>query len=87
MSDLISMQPNLSIPLYIVAPEERRQKVVEEINRPTFASLAKPLSTVCRFIAFPEPKEAIQSHQAVLSYLPASFVWNEIAEACELQPQ
>src|SRR5207237_617830 len=63
MADLISMQPNISIPLYIVAPGERREKVVEEINRPTFASLAKPLSIVCRFIAFPDLKETIDNHQ------------------------
>lgn len=87
MSDLISMQPNISIPLYIVAPEDRREKVVEEINRPTFASLAKPLSTVCRFITFPDLKEAMEKHQTVLSYLPPDFVWNEVAEVCELEPQ
>lgn len=39
MSDLITMQPNLNIPLYIVAPNERRSKVLIEVNRPTFASL------------------------------------------------
>jgi hypothetical protein len=36
MSDLVALQPNLSIPLYIVAPDERRQKVIRELNRPTF---------------------------------------------------
>ena len=34
------MQPNLNIPLYIVAPGERRDKVVKEVNRPTFARLS-----------------------------------------------
>jgi hypothetical protein len=28
MSDLIAMQPNLSIPLYLVAPDDRRAKVI-----------------------------------------------------------
>jgi hypothetical protein len=37
IADLVAMQPNLSIPLYLVAPEDRREKVVWEINRPTFA--------------------------------------------------
>jgi hypothetical protein len=36
MSDLVAMQPNLKIPLYLVAPEERRTKVMAEVNRPTF---------------------------------------------------
>ena len=39
MSDLITMQPNLNIPLYIVAPDERRDKVIAEVNRPTFSRL------------------------------------------------
>jgi predicted RNA-binding protein len=32
MSDLIAMQPNLNIPLYLVAPDERREKVMTEVN-------------------------------------------------------
>ena len=37
MADLIAMQPNLNIPLYLVAPDERREKVIIEVNRPTFS--------------------------------------------------
>lgn len=36
MADLLAMQPNLSIPLSLVAPPERRNKVFAEVNRPTF---------------------------------------------------
>lgn len=32
MSDLTVMQPNLNIPLYLVAPDDRRDKVFSEIN-------------------------------------------------------
>jgi hypothetical protein len=32
MSDLIAMQPNLNIPLYLVAPDDRREKVIQEVN-------------------------------------------------------
>jgi predicted RNA-binding protein len=39
MADLVAMQPNLNIPLFLVAPEERREKVFAEVNRPTFSSL------------------------------------------------
>lgn len=52
MSDLLAMQPNLNIPLFIVAPDERHDKVVAEINRPTFARREPPLHSVCRFIRF-----------------------------------
>jgi hypothetical protein len=43
MADLISMQPNLKIQLHIVAPDEKRDKVVEEITRPTFSQLSQAL--------------------------------------------
>ena len=36
MSDLLAMQPNISIPLFLVAPDERRNKVIQPVNRPTF---------------------------------------------------
>jgi len=35
MSDLLMMQPNLNIPLYLVAPDERRNDVIRQVNRPT----------------------------------------------------
>src|SRR6185436_2381687 len=57
MSDLIAMQPNLNIPLYFVAPDDRRQKVFAEVNRPTFSRLAPPLVDVCRYIAFSTLRE------------------------------
>ncbi|MGD9675465.1 MAG: hypothetical protein AB7V19_02115 [Candidatus Bipolaricaulia bacterium] len=44
MADLMAMQPNLNIPLYIVAPEERREKVLAEVNRPAFVRLPQPMS-------------------------------------------
>lgn len=52
MSDLLSLQPNLDINLYIVAPDDRRSKVQQEILRPTFALREKPLPDVCGFIPF-----------------------------------
>lgn len=52
MSDLLALQPNLEISLYLVAPDERREKVQQEILRPTFALREKPLNGVCGFIGF-----------------------------------
>lgn len=52
MADLLALQPNLDINLYIVAPDDRRDKVEQEILRPTFAILEKPLPEVCGFISF-----------------------------------
>jgi hypothetical protein len=56
MADLISMQPNIKIRLFIAAPDEKREKVIEEINRPTFSRLSPPLNTVCRFIPYSDLK-------------------------------
>ena len=39
MSDLTLLSPNLSFPLYIVAPEKRLDKVRRELSRPTFQEL------------------------------------------------
>ena len=52
MSDLLALQPNLDIDLYIVAPDDRRAKVEQEILRPSFQLRDKPLSTVCGFLGF-----------------------------------
>src|SRR5262249_5037172 len=43
MSDLLALQPNIDIRLYLVAPDERRDKVEQEILRPTFSLRDKPL--------------------------------------------
>lgn len=51
MADLLAMQPNLNIPLYLVAPDDRREKVITEVNRPTFSRLSPPLSETCRFLS------------------------------------
>src|SRR4051794_1820025 len=74
MSDLITMQPNLNIPLYIVAPGERRDKVVREINRPTFARLSPPMSQVCRFISFEELRRQLELAKGFLQYLRPEFL-------------
>jgi hypothetical protein len=52
MGDLIALQPNLNIPLYIVAPDDRREKVIAEVNRPTFARLETPMAQICQYISF-----------------------------------
>lgn len=42
MSDLVALCPNLNIPLYIVAPSSRLNKVAKELSRPTFKMLELP---------------------------------------------
>jgi hypothetical protein len=86
MADLIAMQPNLNIPLYLVAPEERRDKVVTEVNRPTFSRLSPPMSQICGFIPFSTLRARISQVASVTRALKPEFL-NEISESCELEPE
>lgn len=84
MSDLISMHPNLNIPLYLVVPEERRNKVITEVNRPTFSRLSPPLTKVCRLIIFSVLHNYIKQHEAVISHLNPRFL-NDLSEPCNAE--
>jgi hypothetical protein len=61
MSDLLALQPTLNIKLYVVAPDDRRSKVEQEILRPTFRIREKPLSEVCGFLAISELSAKIEA--------------------------
>jgi hypothetical protein len=61
MADLLALQPNMDIRLHIVAPDERREKVVREMLRPVLSLLERgPLSESCTFISY-ESINAISS--------------------------
>jgi hypothetical protein len=58
MADLLALQPNMQIRLHIVAPDERREKVLREIKRPVFSLLDNgPLYEKCTFLSY----DAVQS--------------------------
>jgi predicted RNA-binding protein len=84
MSDLIAMQPNINIPLYLVASEERRAKVITEVNRPTFSKLSPPLAETCRYISFATLKEKIKSFGDILRFLKPEIL-DEISDSCEIE--
>jgi hypothetical protein len=53
MADLLALQPNIDIKLHIVAPDDRREKVLAEIKRPVFTLLEKgPLAESCSFLSY-----------------------------------
>jgi len=53
MADLLALQPNMKIHLHIVAPDERRDKVIREMQRPVFTYLdAGPLAQTCTFLSY-----------------------------------
>lgn len=83
MADLLAMQPNINIPLYLVAPDERRDKVMEEVNRPTFSRLNPPLAEVCSYISFSSLRTHLAQVQGFIKYLKPDFL-EELAEDCLL---
>jgi predicted RNA-binding protein len=58
MADLLALQPNMDIKLHIVAPEERKEKVFSEIQRPVFSLLEKgALSEYCTYLSYDSIRE------------------------------
>jgi predicted RNA-binding protein len=84
MSDLVAMQPNLNIPLFLVAPDERRDKVIAEVNRPTFRRLDPPLFEACRFISFGGLRSRLKEAGSLIRYLKPEFL-EELSESCEIE--
>ena len=61
MADLPALQPNMDIRLHIVAPDEKREKVLREISRPVFSLLdGGPLYEICSFISYTDVNEIAQ---------------------------
>lgn len=71
MADLAALSPNLSFPLYVVAPASRLPRVRRELVRPTFRALE--LDRRCRFF----------SSEALLKALPSLARWATGPDAIE----
>ena len=79
LSDLVAKHPNLKIDLYIVAPDERKDKVSQEIGRPTFEKLPTPLREICRFLPYSKLKDEVARFGSRTKFVRPDFV-REIAE-------
>ncbi len=76
MADLITMQPNLKIPLFIVAPDIRRDKVEREINRPVFKyALKQSLPEICQYISYTALKQYVERAGDFLSDMKPSALY------------
>jgi hypothetical protein len=84
MSDLLARQPNISVPLFLVAPDERREQVVRQVNRPTFERMKPPLVDVCRYKSFEGLREALTAAQDYVSFLKPAWL-QTISESCALE--
>lgn len=82
MADLMALQPNINISAHIVAPLERKEKVLEEIERPVFTLLEKgPLSRSCTFISYDSLREI--ANQKLLEHMTDSVMDEYAEEASE----
>ncbi len=73
MADLLALQPNMTISLHIVAPLEKREKVLREIRRPVFALLdGGPLYKKCSYLAYDAIDELHQ--QPHISHMKPSIL-------------
>ncbi len=79
MADLMALQPNLDIKAHIVAPSYKKEKVLQEINRPVFSLLEKgPLSESCTYIPYESVYEL--EKQKFIEHM-ADTVLDEYAES------
>jgi type II restriction enzyme len=82
MGDLVAQLPNLSIPLFIVAPELRRGAVFEEMARPLFSmGLQRPLDAISRFISFEELEADLERLGSRASLLDPKRYLDQLSEA------
>tara|TARA_B100000686_G_scaffold333045_1_gene398530 strand:+ start:651 stop:1763 length:1113 start_codon:yes stop_codon:yes gene_type:complete len=61
MADLVSMVPNIDLQMHIVAPDERREKVLSEINRPVFTLMEGNLAKRCSYLSYENVHVLLQS--------------------------
>lgn len=78
MSDLLTVQPNLNIKLYLVGPDERQSKFESEVARATFASRKKPLHSMCGFLPYSCLCQRLDEAKNVIGFLRPEFL-DEIA--------
>jgi len=61
LSDLRAEAPNSNYPLFIVASEDRRRKVFEELSRPTFSGPCLRLNEVIKFLGYKKLRDIDES--------------------------
>lgn len=81
LADLVALQPNISIDLYVVAPQSRRSQVVKQLNRPTFHRLPRPLTSLCRYISYEKLTELAGRVEDLAGFLRPDLI-RTVADDC-----
>jgi hypothetical protein len=76
MSHLLGVQPNLDIPIFLVAPESRHKNVLKEVNRSTVKAIPKrPLHVTCCYISFESLRDKIDKYSDLLPFVDARWIF------------
>jgi hypothetical protein len=70
LSDLRAEAPNSNYPLFIVASENRRKKVFDELRRPTFSGPCLRLNEVIRFLGYEKLREIDELSKNAIDFDP-----------------
>ena len=82
MADLLALQSNMNIRLHIVAPDDKREKVLREIRRPVFSLLDRgPLYDQCSFLSYGAVRALGEAPH--LSHMSDTII-NEYEESAEV---
>jgi hypothetical protein len=81
LSDLRAEAPNSNYPMFIVASEDRRRKVFDELRRPTFSGPCLRLNEVIRFLGYEKLREIDESSKNA-----KDFDTNTVLAAGEIVP-
>jgi hypothetical protein len=68
LSDLRAEAPNSNYPMFIVASEDRRKKVFEELRRPTFSGPCLRLHEVIRFLGYEKLRDLDESSKSAKDF-------------------
>lgn len=72
MSDLLAVVPALRISLFVVAPEERQDRALRELARPTFSKLG--LSEYCKFVSAEKLKDLAKRVSGLTGHIQPTIV-------------
>ena len=81
LADLVSSQPNIKIKLFIVAPQERKRKVFQQLNRPMFR---ERLCDLCKYIPYDKLESTLAKVEDWAGFLQVGLV-EKIAESCKVK--
>lgn len=82
LADLVMLVPSIHVDLFIVAPQDRYDRVMRELNRPTFSSCALRLHERCKFVSYEDVSRLLQNTAQYRGYMDARVI-QRVAQSCK----